>query len=73
MFSIVKRFNRHITTIKKIKPNINKPKPKPKHKYDVENESWTEPKKQDVYYIYKVLKVEKKEILLDEKTKIKKD
>jgi hypothetical protein len=65
MFNTVKHFSRHLTTIKKIKPTINNQK----HKYDIENESWFEPKNQDTFYIYKVIKIEKKEILIDKKPK----
>ena len=54
MFSIIKRFNRQITTVKKFRPLVYK-----KHKYDIENESWTEPKKQNDY-VYKLIRIKKK-------------
>lgn len=54
MFSIVKRFNRQITTVKKFRPPVDVKK----HQYDIENESWTEPKKQNDY-VYKLIRIKK--------------
>ena len=55
MFSIVKRFNRQITTVKKFRPPVDIKK----HQYDIENESWTEPKKQKTVYVYRLVEVKK--------------
>lgn len=55
MFSIVKRFNRQITTVKKFRPPVDIKK----HEYDIENESWTDPKKQKTVYVYKLVEVKR--------------
>ena len=55
MFNIVKCFNRQITTVKKFRPPVNIKK----HQYDIENESWTDPKKQKTVYVYRLIEVKK--------------
>jgi len=54
MFSIIKCFNRQITTVKKFRSPVNIKK----HQYDIENESWTDPKKQNDY-VYKLIIIKK--------------
>ena len=54
MLNIVRRLNRNLSTIKKVKLN------KKKHKYDIENEKWVDTKNKDYYYVYTVTKVKKR-------------
>lgn len=57
MLNIMKKFNRSLSTIKKIKPA----KKTKKHKYDIENEKWaeTKDKNKDYYIVYTVKKIKK--------------
>ena len=54
MFRILKSFNRTLSTVKNMNPPLiviptNKQKKHKKHKWDIENESWTKPKKKKVF------------------------
>ena len=55
MLNTIRRLNRNLSTIKKVKLDKNKKK----HKWDIENEKWVDTKDKDYYYIYKVTKVKK--------------
>ena len=54
MFNIVKRFNRNLSVMKKVKPSKNKKK----HIWDIENEKWVDTKN-GYYYVYTVTKVKR--------------
>ena len=64
----MKGFNRQITTVKKFRPPVNIKK----HQYDIENESWTVPKKQKTVYVYRLIEVKKIVTHKIEETKHKK-
>ena len=55
MFNIVRRLNRNLSTIKKVKLDKNKKK----HKWDIENEKWVDTKDKGYYYVYLVTKVKR--------------
>lgn len=55
MFNIVKRFNRNLSVMKKVKPSKNKKK----HIWDIENEKWVDTKDKGYYYVYTVTKVKR--------------
>ena len=55
MFNIIRRLNRNLSSIKKVKFD----KKNKKHKYDIENEKWVDTKDKDYYYVYIVTKVKK--------------